>query len=413
MKTTAILLAGLILAVSTTAFAERPPAAQKPGEDATAVANGGNAFALDLYRQLAKDQKDNLFFSPASIHTALAMTYAGAGGRTADQMAKTLHFTLGKEKLHPAFGELMKFLNSPGKGYDGKPAYQLVVANALWGQKGYPFKPEFTKLVKANYEAGLNELDFRDEPVARKTINDWVAQQTKDKIKDLIPQGVINDLTRLVLTNAIYFKSNWAHQFQKQATKEEDFHVSTDKKVKASMMHQKHYFGYLETDAFQALEMPYMVNDLSMVVFLPKKVDGLPDFEKSLTVENLPKWVAGIRAEQVAVTFPKFKFTSQFGLADVLKGMGMADAFSPDAADFSGMTTMEKLFISAVIHKAFVAVDEEGTEAAAATAVFMTSFFSPPPGKPFTADHPFLFLIKHNKTGAILFLGRVMEPKAE
>jgi serpin B len=416
MRAIVILLAGLILVVCSTAFARRPAPADAPSEDATTVAKGGNAFGLDLYAQLAAKEKGNLFFSPASIQTALAMTYAGSGGQTADQMAKTLHFTLGKDKLSPAFGELMKILNNPRKSYDDKPAYQLVIANALWGAKGYPFRPEYVKLVKANYDAGLNELDFRDEAAARKTINDWVAQQTKDKIKDLIPQGAINDMTRLILTNAIYFKSNWADKFQKTATKDGDFHVSADKTVKAAMMYQKRGFGYTETEAFQALEMPYTARDLSMVVFLPTKVDGMADFEKTLTAENLTKWLGAIKHEEVKVTFPKFKFSSQFGLAEVLKAMGMSDAFAPDRADFSGMTTMEKLVISAVIHKAFVAVDEEGTEAAAATAVMMVGTgmpVQPPQPKVFTADRPFVFLIKHRSTGAVLFMGRVVEPKAD
>ena len=416
MKTAILLLTCLIIMIVSEAFAKTPSAGEKKGnDDLGAVVKSGNAFALDLYAQLAAGEKGNLFFSPASIHTALAMTYAGAGGQTADQLAKTLHFTVEREKLHPAFADLIKTLNSPRKDYEGKPAYALVVANALWGQKGYPFKADFTKLLKASYDAGLNEVDFANGEQARKTINDWIAQQTKDKIKDLIPQGVLSEMTRLVLTNAIYFKSNWAEKFEKRATKDGPFRLSAEKTATVPMMHQKHRFGYAETEAFQTLELPYMSHDLSMVVFLPRKADGLADFEKTLTADNLPKCLEQIKYMDVQVTMPKFKFTAQFRLAEKLRAMGIVDAFVANAADFSGMATIEKLFISEVIHKAFVAVDEEGTEAAAATAVMMvgTGMQVPTEPKVFTADHPFIFLIQHKASGSILFIGRVTEPKAE
>jgi serpin B len=389
--------------------AETQPEPSKPLE---AVVNGANLFAMDLYEQVAARQKGNLFLSPNSIHTALAMTYAGAAGRTAQQMALTLHFPPERDRLHPAFANLIKKLNSPRKDHKGKPAYELIVSNALWGQKDYPFKADFLKRIEASYGAGLNHVDFRKAEAARKTINDWVAQRTKDKIRDLIQQGAIRPLTRLILTNAIYFKSNWASKFQKRATRKEPFHLSGEKQIETPMMHQKDRFGYLETETLQVLELPYRFHDLSMVVLLPRKVDGLAALEKEMTAANVAKWLKGVSHQDVQVTFPKFRFTSQFNLARTLKAMGMTDAFSPERADFSGMTTMEKLAISDVVHKAFVAVDEEGTEAAAATAVMMAGTAFRPPAEPkvFKADHPFVFLIRHRATGAILFLGRVTNP---
>jgi serpin B len=295
-----------------------------------------------------------------------------------------------------------------------KPAYQLVVANALWGQKGYAFKPDFTKLLEKSYGAGLNDVDFAQSKEAAKTINDWVAKQTKDKIKDLIPEAAITDLTRLVLTNAVYFKSNWDNKFTKAATKDAPFKLSTDKSLDVPMMHQRSHFGYVENDDLQVLELPYTQNELSMLVVLPRKDNGLADVEKTLTADIIEKWLKDKKHELVDVTMPKFTFSSEFGLAGTLKAMGMTDAFDAGKADFSGMTDKEKLCISAVIHKAFVAVDEDGTEAAAATAVMMTgSAMRVEQPKTFLADHPFVFIIRHNATGEILFMGRLANPKAD
>jgi len=381
------------------------------------------AFTADLYGQLAQ-QKGNLFFSPSSIETALAMTYAGAKGTTAQQMAKTLHYTGTAEEVSASFAAILKALNNPPEATDWdasgkpfkKPAFQLVVANALWGQQGYPFQPSFTELVQKNYGAGLNAVDYRQTEQARTTINDWVATQTKDKIKDLIAKGVLTPDTRLVLTNAIYFKSNWADKFQKFATKDGPFKLAADKSVDVPLMHQQHDFGYMENADLQLLEMPYTLRQLSMVVLLPKTVDGLAGLEKNLTAENLRQWFKGAKSESVEVTLPKFTFSAQLQLGDTLQAMGMTDAFDASKADFSGMTSAEKLCISAVIHKAFVAVDEEGTEAAAATAVVMkggNGHALPKEPKVFKADHPFVFLIRHIHTGEILFIGRLANPKGE
>jgi serpin B len=388
------------------------------------ASTAGNAFALDLYERLS-EKEGNLFFSPASIQTALAMAYAGAEEQTATQMANVLHFENAGQAVHSEFKSLLQQLNKPRmikyyKEVDGeikpaeKPAYELVIANALWGQQGYPWIQAFLDLAASNYGAGLREVDFAQNPeAARMTINRWVETKTQDRIKDLIARGAISPMMRLILTNAIYFKAAWANKFSDQATWDMPFQVSASNRIPVSMMARKDDFQYLETESFQALEMPYEANELAMVVFLPTAVDGLGDFENSLTSEKLDAWIKDFRREEVDVFFPKFTFTSSFSLSGILAAMGMQDTFSPDSADFSGMTTAERIFISDVIHKAFVAVDEEGTTAAAATAVMMAGSAMPvpkPDPKVFKADHPFLFCIRHNPTGKILFMGRFSTP---
>jgi serpin B len=378
--------------------------------------DGGNAFAADLYARLAAQGKGNLFFSPGSIETVMAMAYAGAAGNTAQQMAQTLHFSLPADKLSLAFADLLGQLNNPPGKDANQPAYQLVVANALWGQRRYGFKPDFILSLRKSYGAGLIEVDFNQTEEARKTINDWVAQQTRDKIRDLIARDALTTLTRLVLTNAVYFKSNWLEKFPKQATASGPFKLSADKSVDVPMMRLTKSLGYSENADLQMLELPYARDQLSMVLFLPRKVEGVADMGKSLSAANIEKWLKGKKDTPVDVTMPRFTFSSDFMLAETLKAMGMTDAFDAGKADFSGMTPMGKLCIAQVIHKAFVAVDEEGTEAAAATAVVMKGNGGserPEQPKVFKADHPFVFLIRHNPTGEILFLGRLSNPKGE
>jgi serpin B len=313
------------------------------------------------------------------------------------------------KRFSSAFGKIIKDLNARG----GKGKYELRVANALWGQKGYGFLKEFLNLIETDYGGCLNEVDFVTavEP-ARKIINDWVESQTNSKIKKLIPEGVLDSMTRLVLTNAIYFKGNWARQFKKEKTQNAPFTLLNGNKVDVPMMSQTADFNYIQTESFQGLELPYVNNELSMIILLPKKLDGLPEFEGTVTINNLSKWLNELRKREVIVFVPKFKMTSQFGLADVLKAMGMTNAFVPDVADFSGINGKRDLFISAVIHKAYVEVNEEGTEAAAATGVVMKLTSAGPTQTPvFRADHPFLFVIRDNHSGSILFIGRVMNPE--
>ena len=411
------LLIGLLSCLAlgcASAPAEVPPPAERPAPtpDQLAVARGDNEFAFDLFKQL-HEKEGNLFLSPASISTALAMTYVGARGQTAEQMAKALHFTLPPEKLNPAFAALIRDWN--GEGIDPKQrGYQLSVANALWGQNGYPWKPKFLETTKKYYGAGLREVDFIGATeAARKTINAWVEKETKDRIKELVPEGVLDADTKLVLTNAIYFKGDWAAQFDKKRTFDQSFNLSADRKVKVPMMHRTGDYRFLDGGTFQALEMPYKGNEMSMLVLLPKKIDGLADLEKSLTADKLADWYKRLNeTEDVEVTFPKFKVTAEFSLNDELKKLGMTDAFG-GKADFSGMNGKKNdLFISAVLHKAFVEVNEEGSEAAAATAVIVKKEAAVDPQmKPvFRADHPFVFVIRDNRTGSVLFVGRVADP---
>jgi len=398
-------------------FASATPLVQgrtsEPQDDIETVVRGNSKFAFDLYARIKddpdiKEKGGNLFFSPYSISTALAMTWAGAGGETEKQMAEVLHFTLPQAELHKAFGSLEKQLNEAGQ----KGQYQLSVANALWGQAGLNFIKEFLELTQKSYGAGLREVDFMTQTEkARLTINTWVEEKTQAKIKDLIKKGVLDALTRLVLTNAIYFKGDWASQFDKKKTRDEPFKLAEDKEVTVPMMHIKETFKYWADDKLQVLQLPYKGEELSMIILLPVKVDGLAGVEKSLTFEKLNEWTKGLRTQEVVVYMPKFKMTTKFELADYLKKMGMPDAFSLPGADFSGMTGDKNLFISNVIHKAFVAVDEEGTEAAAATAVTMKLTSAPAPPVVFRADHPFIFIIRDNRSGSTLFMGRVMNPE--
>jgi len=398
------LAAGTLLLAAAAFSVAQPPAKINP--DAAALAKGNNAFAGNLYGQLSS-KDGNLFFSPYSISNALAMTYAGAKGKTASDMAATLQFPFDENRLHAAFADMIKEINQPGK----KRKYQLSVANRIWGQKDYGFLPNFLELSKTAYGAGLQELDFQKATEqSRKTINDWVAKETQDKIKDLLPEGSLANDTRMVLTNAIYFKANWAEAFNAKATKKEDFKVGADKKIKVDMMKQTEMMSLLQNDEFQLLEIPYEGRELSMLVLLPRKADGLAAVEKQLTADNLQEWVGKMKRYMVTLSLPKFKFTTEIKLKDTLTKMGMGLAFT-EKADFSGMASREKLFIDAVIHKAFVAVDEKGTEAAAATAVTIRPT-SAPVGQAatFRADHPFVFVIRDNRTGSVLFMGRVVNP---
>jgi serpin B len=362
-----------------------------------------NAFAFDLYAAL-READGNLQFSPYSISTALAMTYAGARGETADEMAAVLHFTLPADELHPAYKALAEQLIAGGE----QAGYDLFVANALWGQKGEEFRRAFLRLIEDNYGGGLHELDFaREAEAARQTINAWVEKQTREKIVDLLQPGDVTADTLLVLTNAIYFKAKWLFQFDPHQTHEQPFTLETGKQIQTPLMQQTGEFKYAQADDMQVLELPYTGNDLSMIVLLPGKAGELSALEKTLTAERFETWLSAMKPCEVAVTLPRFKTTCRFSLADTLGAMGMRLAFT-SAADFSGITD-GVFFISKVIHKAFVEVNEEGTEAAAATAVTMIKASVQPPPV-FRADHPFVFVIRDNRSGAILFIGRVMNP---
>jgi serpin B len=376
------------------------------------LVEGNSAFAFELYQAL-KGKEGNLFYSPYSISVALAMTYAGARGETAQQMAATLQFMLEQDRLHPAFNWLDAELASRGEGAEGKDGkgFRLNIVNAIWGQKDYEFLPDFLNVLAENYGAGLRILDFINETEeSRLTINEWVSDQTEGRIKDLIPQGAIDALTRLVLTNAIYFNAAWEYPFDEDMTADGLFYLLNGEQVTMPMMRQTESFGYTEGEGYQAVELQYDGNKLSMVILLPE-VGHFQAFEEGLQAQQICDIISGLQPSPVALTMPKFEFDSEFSLKDTLAGMGMEDAFS-GAADFSGMTGTLDLHITEVLHKAFVSVDEAGTEAAAATAVIMGE--SAMPGQPVEVniDHPFIFLIRDIETGAILFVGRVLNPGA-
>jgi serpin B len=382
------------------------PADSGPAKTATEAATDDNALGIDLYKRVAQGN-ENVFLSPHSISVALAMTYEGARADTATQMAEALHFEVPAARLHPAFQALNQAI-MPGED----AGYDLHVANALWGMKGHSFQPSFLEVLSKNYQAPLQEVDFASSEAARATINDWVAKATNDKIKDLIPQGVLDELTRLVLTNAIYFKGNWASQFKPAQTKSLPFQVLQGKPVKTPLMHQIAEFGYHETDDAQVLSMPYQGKALSMIVVLPRQADGLAAIEGKLDAEALKGWTEDLQQRKVSVYLPKFKIESAFSLSKQLSELGMKDAFDPERADLSGMDGSRDLFIKEVIHKSFVEVNEEGTEAAAATGVVVGVRSAPAPPPEFRADHPFLFFIRHDATGAVLFIGRLVRPGA-
>jgi serpin B len=368
------------------------------------------AFALELYQVLRKDH-ENLFYSPYSISVALALAYAGARGETAQQMADAMHYTLSQERLHAAFNALDQALASRGEGAMGKDgqAFQLHVANAIWGQQDYSFLDAYLDVLALNYGAGLRLVDFVKAPEeARVTINDWVSEQTENKIDDLIPAGAIDALTRLVLTNAIYFNAAWAKPFDEKQTEDGSFRLLDGSQVTVPMMKQVESLGYAMGKGYQAVELPYDGNELSMVILVPDE-GQFGAFEDALDAGRLEAIVQDLRYVQVALSMPKFEIESSLSLADALTAMGMPDAFSGNA-DFSGMTGNHDLTISDVVHKAFVSVDESGTEAAAATAVIMKLTAMPAEPLTVTIDRPFIFAIRDIQTGSLLFVGRVVDP---
>jgi serpin B len=369
---------------------------------------GNSDFAFVLYDRLF-DERANLFYSPYSISLALAMTYAGARNQTAEQMSEALHFDLPQDRLHAAFNALDAALSARGAQLDPEQRFRLRIANALWGQEDYAFLAAFLDELAHNYGAGLRVLDFVGAPEAsRQTINEWVEEQTEEKIKDLLPQGSISSDTRLVLSNAIYFNAAWMYPFQEEVTEDGTFYLLDGEQVVVPMMAQSERLGYAAGEGYKAVELPYLGGELSMVVVVPTE-GSFQDWACSLDAEQWSAVVDGMQRMQVRLTMPKFTFESGFRLKDALMRLGMPEAFS-GTADFSGMTGKRDLFISDVYHKAFVAVDEEGTEAAAATAVVMELTAAPAQPVEVRVDRPFVFVIRDIETGAILFLGHVVNP---
>lgn len=383
-------------------------------QETKSILKNNTDFAFDLYKNLdEKDKEKNVFLSPYSISTAMAMTYSGANGETAKELASGMHFNSDVKKSDEEFKWLINAINSLNNS-----DVKINVANRLFGDKRFKFNLTYLEGINNNYNAPLEKVDFvKDLEGSRKKINTWVEDKTNNKIKELIKKNVMDDSTKLVLVNAIYFYGDWAKQFDSTRTRKGDFYLNNDTKIQNKLMWQKDYFQYMENSDFQAIRMPYKGNTLYMEVYLPNKKDGIKDFEKLLNSENYAKWNKDFKSEEVAVTFPKYRMTCDFSLGKIFEEkMGMATAFSDDADFYKMVEKKEKgLKISKVIHKAFIDVSEKGTEAAAATAVIMdvvtsSAYREPDPYKIFTADHPFIFIIKDKATGSILFMGKVMNP---
>jgi serine protease inhibitor len=374
-----------------------------------ALVENNSAFAFDLYRSL-QTQDGNLIYSPYSISLALGMTYAGARGETESQMAQVLHF-LPQDQIHPAFNALDLQLAERGKAQSKEETpLQLSIANAVWAEQTYPFLQSFLDTIALHYGAGIRLVDFINQyEAARKEINGWVSDQTQDKIKDLIPEGMLSPNTRMALVNAIYFKADWLRPFDANSTQDAPFHLLDGSDVTVPTMNQDAFIPYAKGDGWQAIELVYQGGTAAMDIIVPDE-GRFEEEESSLDYETATAILESLQPTSVMLALPKFQFEGEVGLRDQLMALGMKDAFDPNTADFSGMTEGQDLFISTVIHKAFVAVDEKGTEAAAATAVIMDTTSMPMFDVTLTIDRPFIFLIRDVPTGQILFVGRVLNP---
>jgi serpin B len=385
-----------------------------PDDDLRSVAAATNAFAVDLYRHWTK-KNPNLVFSPYSIALALAMTEAGAKGETADELRRALHFALADDRAHDALNALDQAITEPTAPPKGTKPPEIAVANSLWGQARYPLRSDFLDLLARNYGAGLRFVDYgRDPDGARAAVNAWAEQATKGRIKDVVPPGVINEMTRLVLADAIYFKAQWVREFSPKDTHESSFHTLTGRTVGVPMMSQDgHKFAYNSGDGYQVAEFPYW-GGYSMTAILPAE-GTFGDFENALTPARLDAILSGLHEAQLDVQMPKFEFEADASLKQTLGGLGVKAAFVPpgasSGADFTGMTEARELFLRDVLHKAFISVDEHGTEAAAATAAVLETVSGAPPAV-MHLDRPFLFLVRHEASDTILFMGRVTDPTA-
>ena len=397
----------------------RETAPDVPAADLQALISGNSAFALDFYhavRQEEHNQNSNLFFSPYSLSQALAMTYAGARNKTAEQMAEVMHFDLEQAKLHPAFNTLDLGLSGretqATQNPDQAQVFQLDIANSLWGEQTYTFLPEFIDLLARQYGAGLRLVDFLNKPEeTRLLINEWVLQRTQEKIKDLLPPRSITTDAKLVLVNAIYFKADWLHPFGGDATRDWPFTLLDGSQVSVPMMSLEHPTGlpYVAGDGFQAVELPYAGENTAMLLIVPD-AGSFATLESDLDAAFLEQITNGMSVKTVALSVPRFSFETTYQFKDTLSEMGMIDAFKAELADLSGMDGTLKLNVDNVYHKAFVAVDEKGTEAAAASAVVVVGESAIMNDINLTVDRPFIFAILDKPSGTILFMGRVVNP---
>ncbi len=382
-----------------------------PQSDISTLVQGDNAFALDLFHSLSSEN-GNLAFSPYSLSVALAMPYAGARGQTETQMAQALHYTLPQDRLHPAFNRLDQDLAKEGQAAsESAQPMQLKIANAVWAEQTFSFLQSYLDLIAQNYGAGIRLSDIVHNPDGvRQAINDWVSQQTNNKIKDLIPSGAMDAATRMVLVNAIYFKADWSNEFDPANTKDAPFNLLDGTQVTSKQM-ADHFSGvpYASGDGWQAVELPYVGDTAAMDILVPD-AGRFQDFESSLDVQKLDAMIGSMQPVGLELAMPKFSFRSTFDMGSPLSSLGMSDAFNADRADFSGMTGKRDLYITKVVHQAYIAVDEKGTEAAAATGVVMGLTAIQMPDKQLTIDRPFIFVIRDVQSGQILFLGRVLDP---
>lgn len=372
----------------------------------TELTAANRVFAFHLYHAI-RGQDGNLFFSPYSLSVVLAMAYAGARGSTAEQMAHALRFTLSQDQLHPVFKALGQALTKPDRPFN------LLSANAVWAQLDHEFRADFLNTIAANYDADVRLLDFKSDVgrnQARAAINRWASEQTQGKIDELLPQGILNVLTRLVLTNAIYFKADWATPFKHESTHDDEFTRQDGTKVKTPMMHRRGAVIYSRGADYEAVELPYKGGHAVLVAVLPVK-GQFEAFERSLDAERAMAIIQSLHSkDDMILDLPKFQYATRLSLKDTLATLGMSDAFDRQKADFSGIDGAHDLRITHVIHKAFVSVDEKGTEAAAASGVSWEIISLPPTVR---FDRPFIFFIYDKPTTAILFIGRMLDPTAE
>jgi serpin B len=387
---------------STTIPSPPPPI---PDTKRDAVVQGNNQFAFELYSQLRDKSHENLFVSPYSLSTAFAMSYIGARGKTAAEMANAMRFSLPQEELPLGFLSLNDTLSD-----ENYPGCRLLAANRMWCGKSTTFQEHFLATLRNEFRSELGLVNFQQPEISRNTINDWIKEKTNQKIKELFGPGAINPQTALMMTSAIYFKGYWAHPFDKSATKQKPFYA-TNKEIMTQMMYRRGSFHYAQYNEIQTVELPYLGNCLSMVILLPKDSEALAELEKSLTAEKLKEWSQLLKIQEGELYLPRFKIDTNYDMIPTLRSMGMKNAFDSKAADFTGIAgKTEPLWLNMVLHKTYIQVDEEGTEAAAATG---GGYFGGPILKfVFKADHPFIFLIRDNRTDSILFIGRVMEPQS-
>ncbi|MCL4694207.1 MAG: serpin family protein [Candidatus Hydrogenedentes bacterium] len=414
MSTRSLAIAAIVFSLfscggAATSKQQPSPREPEPAENATAqkeIAMEMNAFSLELFRALRQgnDPGTNTLASPYSVDTALAMVYAGAKGQTADEMREVLHYDASTSEFHRVMGNL-------GRSLESSEEYQLNVANALWPHVRYTLLDSYVDLMREAYETDVTRLDYENNvELARQTINDWVEEKTEDRIEDLIPEGVLDSMTRLVLTNAIYFKGLWLSQFKEDDTSKAPFTLLDGSTTKVQMMKQRNDFHYFANDWLQAVDLPYTGERVAMTILLPKDAADLTRLESELTSQWLESTLTEMTEQEIDLSLPRFTMNAKSSLSDVLQGMGMITAFSENA-DFSGMSGVPDLLISEVIHQAFIEVNEEGTEAAAATGVVMKLTAAPMDIPAFVADHPFVFLLRDTKTACILFTGVLAKPE--